>query len=282
MKFRSATAGTALVIGAMTIALGTAHAAPAQAPAKDMIDYSVKMVDKAVVATLQGGTFEVVQKPGATPQAAPRQIVNVKDKAGQIAMEMPLDYRISGVRIPVVPVVRDGGKVLQVTPAKPTGVDISKATLIAQPFTAQGTPVDIPQSKADTLAQQKLSTSTQSTSKKQIVVPQAKDIASPQEDNAAMTDFATKFGLATGIGSFVGLAIGAVVGCIFGLPLFGVGCIAGIPIGATLGGVLGTIAVGGPTLIAAGMDLISTLQAKPGTTKWAQAVGITPAPAAHK
>lgn len=240
MKFRSATAGTALVIGAMTIALGTAHAAPAQAPAKDMIDYSVKMVDKAVVATLQGGTFQVVQKPGATPQAKPQQIIDVKDKAGKIAMEMPVDYRISGVQIPVQPVVKENGKVLQLTPTKPVAAKITKQTVVAQP------------------------------------------IASPQEDNAAMTDFATKFGLATGIGSFVGLAIGAVVGCIFGLPLFGVGCLAGIPIGATLGGVLGTIAVGGPTLIAAGMDLINTLQAKPGTTKWAQAVGVTPAPAAHK
>ena len=232
MKFRTATAGAALVIGAMTATLGTAYAAPAPAPkpAGDVIDYSVKLVDKAVVATLQGGTFQVVQKPGATPQATPQQIIDVKDKAGTIAMEMPVDYRISGKQIPVAPVVKDNGRVLQLTPQKPTGVEISKQTVVATP------------------------------------------IASPEEDNAAMTDFATKFGLATGIGSFVGLAIGAVVGCIFGLPLFGVGCIAGIPIGATLGGIIGTVAAGGPTLVAAGMDLISTLQAKPYTTKWKQAV----------
>ncbi|WP_227834189.1 hypothetical protein [Nocardia macrotermitis] len=273
----------------MTAAVGTAHAAPAPKPAKDAIDYSVKLVDKAVVATLQGGTFQVVAKPGATPQAAPQQIVNVKDKAGRIAMEMPLDYRISGVRIPVVPVVKDGGKVLQLTPTKPTGTDISKATVIAQPFTTEGTPIAVPQSKADARAQAKLSeaaaqsASTQQTAvKKQSVVPQAKDIASPQEDNAAMSDFATKFGLATGIGSFVGMAIGAVVGCIFGLPLFGVGCLAGIPVGATLGGVLGTIAVGGPTLVAAGMELVHTMQTPAGKSKWAQAVGVTPAPSANK
>ena len=86
------------------------------------------------------------------------------------------------------------------------------------------------------------------------------------------SDFATKFSLAIGVGSFVGLAIGAVVGCIFGLPLFGVGCLAGIPIGATLGGIVGTIVAGGPTLVAAGVDMMNTINAKPGTTKWEQSV----------
>lgn len=277
MKFRTATAGAALVIGAMTAAVGTAHAAPAPKPAADAIDYSVKLVDKAVVATLQGGTFQVVQKPGATPQAKPQQIINVKNKAGKIAMEMPVDYRISGVQIPVVPVVKENGKVLQLTPQKPAGVNITKETVVPEPITSvQAAPGVVAQ------AAPKPASNTTSQAKPS-AAPQAKDIASPQEDNAAMTDFATKFGLATGIGSFVGMAIGAVVGCIFGLPLFGVGCIAGIPIGATLGGIVGTIAAGGPTLVAAGMDLINTLQKPAGKTKWAQAVGVSPTTsAAHK
>ncbi|WP_067671339.1 hypothetical protein [Nocardia miyunensis] len=267
MKFRTATAGAALVIGAMTAAVGTANAAPAPKPAKDVIDYSVKLVDKAVVATLQGGTFQVVQKPGLTPQAKPQQIINVKDKAGKIAMEMPVDYRISGVQIPVVPVVKENGRVLQLTPQKPAAAKITKETVVAQPIVSP---------KAESVASAQPEPQPKAQAK-----PQAKDIASPQEDNAAMTDFATKFGLATGIGSFVGMAIGAVVGCIFGLPLFGVGCLAGIPVGATLGGVIGTIAAGGPTLVAAGMDLINTMQKPAGKTKWAQAVGVTPTPKAQ-
>lgn len=273
MKFRTATAGAALVIGAMTATLGTAYAAPAPAPAKDVIDYSVKLVDKAVVATLQGGTFQVAQKPGATPQAEPQQIINVKDKAGKIAMEMPVDYRISGVRIPVVPVVKDNGKVLQLTPQKPAGVDISKETVVVQPITSDAKANLAPKAAASPAPKAEANTSPKA---------KAKEIASPQEDNAAMSDFATKFGLATGIGSFVGMAIGAVVGCVFGLPLFGVGCIAGIPIGATLGGIVGTVATGGPTLVAAGMELVNALQTPAGKTKWAQAVGVSPATSAHK
>lgn len=258
MKFRSATAGAAMVIGAMTIALGTAHADPAPAPTKDeLIDYSIQMVDKTVVTKLMGGTFQLVDKPGATPADKHQQIINVKDKAGRIAMMMPVDYRVSGVQIPVQPVVKDNGKVLVLTPQKPAALDVSKQVLTAQPVASAVLPAPT------------------ATNKQKII---AQPIASPAEDNAAMSDFATKFGLATGIGSFVGLAVGAVVGCIFGLPLFGVGCLAGIPVGATLGGVIGTIAFGGPALAAAGTDLVSTLQAKPGSTKWAN--GGTAAPAA--
>jgi hypothetical protein len=258
MKFRSATAGAAMVIGAMTIALGTAHADPAPAPAKDdIVDYSVKLVDKAVVATLRGGTFQVVDQPGATPRDKPRQVVDVKDHAGNIAMEMPLDYRISGVPIPVRPVVKQDGKVLELTPQKPQGVDITQQTVVAQVVASPGQKTGVDQ--ADT----------QQPGKRKII---AQPIASPQENSAAMSDFATQFSLAIGVGSFVGLAIGAVVGCIFGLPLFGVGCLAGIPIGATLGGIVGTIVAGGPTLVAAGVDLMNTIKAKPGTTKWEQSV----------
>ncbi|WP_216900941.1 lysine exporter LysO family protein [Nocardia alni] len=250
-----------MVVGTMTVALGTAHADPAQTPAKaDMIDYSVQHVNNNVVATLKGGTFKLVNKPGLAPKDKPQQFADVLDPAGNIAMEMPLDYRISGVPIPVQPVLKNNGRVLQLTPQKPQGVDISKQTVVAQAAAPIGQ------------QNQKVATPAQPVKQKIIAQP----IASPTEDSAAMNNFATEFGLATGIGSFVGLAIGAVVGCIFGLPLLGVGCLAGIPIGATLGGVIGTIAFGGPALIAAGVDLMNTLQAKPGSTKWAETA--TPVP----
>jgi hypothetical protein len=99
-------------------------------------------------------------------------------------------------------------------------------------------------------------------------------IASPLENQRAMNDFSTQFGIATAVGGFVGTAIGVVVGgitgCILGLPLFGVGCLPAAVAGAGVGGILGTIAVGGPALGIAGLDLINTLQAAPGTTKWAK------------
>ncbi len=279
MKFRSATAGAAMVIGAMTIALGTAHADPAQAPTPaqtDLADYSIQMVNKSVVATLKGGTFKLVDKPGVTAKDKPRQYADVLDKAGNIAMEMPMDYRISGVPIPVQPVVKNDGKVLQLTPQKPQGVDVSKQTVVPQAVAPLGQKTVTPGPQASAPGQQAVAPS--QPAKPKII---AQPIASSQENNDAMTNFATEFGLATGIGSFVGLAIGAVVGCIFGLPLFGVGCLVGIPTGAAIGGVIGTIAFGGPTLIAAGIDLMNTLQAKPGTTKWLATPTPAPAPAKH-
>lgn len=263
MKFRSATAGAAIVIGSMTIAMGTAHAGPAPAPTKDqLIDYSIQMVNKAVVTTLKGGTFQLVDKPGATPADKHQQIINVKDKAGNIAMEMPVDYRVSGVQIPVQPVIKDNGRVLELTPQKPAALNTSKQTLFAQPVASP------------------IQTTAVAANKQKIV---AQPIASPVEDNAAMNDFSTKFGLAVGIGSFVGLAVGAIVGCAIGLIGIVVGCLVGLPTGATIGGILGTLAFGGPTLVAAGYDLVNTLNAKPGTTKWTEtAAPPAPAPAPQK
>ncbi|MFH5207437.1 ammonium transporter [Antrihabitans sp. NCIMB 15449] len=97
-------------------------------------------------------------------------------------------------------------------------------------------------------------------------------VASPIENQRAQETFATQFGIATAIGSFGGLAVGAivggVVGCVLGLPFFGVGCIPAAITGASIGGIIGTVAVGGPALLIAGIDLIQTLTAPPGTTKW--------------
>ncbi|MEV6137185.1 ammonium transporter [Nocardia sp. NPDC051990] len=111
--------------------------------------------------------------------------------------------------------------------------------------------------------------------------PTATPVASPVENQAALAEFATRFGLATTIGTFVGTAIGLVVGgvtgCIIGLPLFGVGCIPAAIAGAGIGGVLGTIAAGGPVLALSAMELIETLNAPDGTSKWAQNSSLKPA-----
>ncbi|MEV6770601.1 hypothetical protein AB0N05_18455 [Nocardia sp. NPDC051030] len=93
-----------------------------------------------------------------------------------------------------------------------------------------------------------------------------KPIASASENQRAMSNFSTQFGMATGIGSFVGMAVGAIIGCVVTIVA---GCIPGLVAGAGIGGILGTVAVGGPTLVAAGIELMQTLQAADGTTKWA-------------
>ncbi|MGW0182586.1 ammonium transporter [Nocardia sp. NPDC003345] len=96
----------------------------------------------------------------------------------------------------------------------------------------------------------------------------AQPIASPQENLSAQNNFASQFGLATAIGGFVGTAIGALIGLAVTLPT-GVGIPAGIISGATLGGIIGTIVVGGPALVISAVDLVNTLAAAPGTTQWA-------------
>ncbi|MBO0855224.1 MAG: hypothetical protein J2P18_15845 [Nocardia sp.] len=214
----------------MTTAAGVAHASPAPttpvgpADAAPGIDYRTALVGKTVVTTLKGGTFQLVDKHA--PGSDPRQVLDVKDPSGRIALEMPMDFRISGTRIPVKSVVEQNSSVLKVTPDKPVGVDL-RAPVAA-----------------------------------------AKDIASPVEDQRAMEDFATKFGLATAIGGFVGTAIGAAIGCVVTIVA---GCLPGLLTGAGVGAIVGTVIAGGPTLAAAGIDLVQTVQARNGTTRWSDA-----------
>ncbi|MFI6870341.1 ammonium transporter [Nocardia sp. NPDC050406] len=93
-----------------------------------------------------------------------------------------------------------------------------------------------------------------------------KPVASPQENLLAQQTFASQFGIATAIGGFLGTVLGALVGLtgIVGGPTV----VASVIAGAAIGGIIGTLVVGGPTLIIAGIDLINTLMAAPGTTKY--------------
>lgn len=94
-------------------------------------------------------------------------------------------------------------------------------------------------------------------------------VASLRENQLAMDAFATQFGIATAIGGFIGTAIGGAIGFVIGLVGgVGIGAIPGFITGATVGAIVGTLVVGGPTLAVAGIDLINTLNAAPGTTKW--------------
>ncbi|MCP2295748.1 hypothetical protein SAMN04244553_4766 [Nocardia amikacinitolerans] len=97
---------------------------------------------------------------------------------------------------------------------------------------------------------------------------QAIPVASPAENQKAMDAFISQFGIATAVGGFIGTALGALIG-LTGI-VAGPGVIASVIAGAAVGGIIGTIVVGGPTLLVAGIDLISTLAGQPGTTKWAE------------
>ncbi|MEV0031758.1 ammonium transporter [Nocardia sp. NPDC050793] len=101
---------------------------------------------------------------------------------------------------------------------------------------------------------------------------QAIPVASPLENQRAMDSFASQFGIATAVGGFIGTALGALIG-LTGL-VAGPGVIASVIAGAAIGGIIGTIVVGGPTLVVAGLDLLGTLTAPAGTTKWTDQAGL--------
>ncbi|MFE3954626.1 hypothetical protein ACFXPS_10630 [Nocardia sp. NPDC059091] len=223
MKFRSITVAAVLVAGALTADLGTAHAEPA-APADPGIKYSLKVVDKTVVATLRGARFALSEQDGTTSDAPKTQVANIKDDSGATVLSMPLDYRIGDVRVPVKTVMKNDDTVLEITPTRPEGVQISNQQLAIKP------------------------------------------IASPTEDQRALTEFSSKLSVAGQVGALVGGIIGFVVGCVASIAI---GCIPGGVAGVPAGGIIGGLMAGGPTLIAAGIDLLNTWQAAPGTSKWA-------------
>lgn len=240
MNLRRTTAAAALVIGAMTVSLGTAHAEPAPAAAPQDIKYSVKMVEKTIVTKLLGGTFDLTKveeiAEGAT-EPTTTEVATVKDAKGDVVMTLPMNFSVAGIDVPVKPVVKEDGAVLELTPERPANLP-------------EGT---------------------------QVNAVAIKPIASPVENQRAMNEFTTQFGLATAIGGFVGTAVGVIIGGAIGVALGAIQCatlvlcIAAIPTFVALagiGGVLGTIAFGAPALGVAGLDLLNTMQAAPGTSKW--------------
>lgn len=215
MKFLRVTALASFVVAAVAVGAGTSYAQPAPPSG---IEYEVKLLDKTIVTTLDGGHFDV---------AADQRSVDIEDEAGNTVLTLPLSFALDGVAHPYATTVSTDGRVLELTP-------------------------DLDPAKASPSL--------------------LKPTASLLENQRAQEAFATQFGIATAIGSFtglvVGVVVGAVVGCVLGLPALGVGCIPAAIAGATIGGIIGTIVVGGPALVIAGVDLVQTLTAPPGTTKW--------------
>lgn len=263
MKIRGGTAAAATVIGALTIAMGTAtaHAEPMTTTGQPVIDYSATVKDNTVVARLKGGTFALVDKPGAAPGDT-QQAVDIRDETGNVTLEFPLDFRVADAPIPVQPVLKEDGRVLELTAQRPAGVDLGQQKLVPVVRTV-GDEQPAPGAPAPAAN-----------------IPQAQAVASPLEDQRAFADFSTKVGVATTIGSLVGTAIGAVIGCVIGLPVLLAGCIPAAIVGGGIGGIVGLVATGGPTAIATGIQLAQDLGAAPGTSRWADANQVPPPPPA--
>ncbi|MDV7198391.1 ammonium transporter [Rhodococcus kroppenstedtii] len=95
------------------------------------------------------------------------------------------------------------------------------------------------------------------------------NVASPEENLKAQNNFTSQLGLASAIGGLAGTIVGGVAGAVLLSALPPVPVLTGLVTGAGIGGVIGTIVVGGPTLVIAGVDFANTLLAPPGTTQWA-------------
>ncbi|WP_068275597.1 hypothetical protein [Aldersonia kunmingensis] len=223
MMFTRIVAMTSLVVAAAVVGAGTVPAAPAPVSPQETIEYQVKLVDKTVVTTLDGGTFKV---------ADDKRTVDITDRDGNAVVRLPLSFNLNSVSHPLDAAVEGDGTVLKMTP------DLNPAK--ARPI---------------------------------FVRP----VASPAEDQKALSLFTSYFSVGTAVGTFLGTAAGAVLGCVLTLPA----CIPGVAVGASLGAIVGTVVVGGPVLIYSAIDLISTLTAAPGTTKFSATVPpkAPPAPA---
>ncbi|WP_040799450.1 glycine zipper family protein [Nocardia higoensis] len=244
MNFRKSAAAAALVAGAMTVGAGVSYADPA--PAAPEVDYSVKMVDQTIVTKLRGGTFSLIYvdvQPGAPFD--PSKVLE------PIAAEDQDDPAKLAEATPVAEIKDETGNlVLQL----PLVFDVLGTPIpVKSEIVEDGTVLEITPEKPAGL----------NLGDKPLAV---KPVASAVENQRAQNDFSSKFGIGTAIGSFVGTAVGAAIGCI---ATIAAGCVPGLLTGAGVGGILGTVAVGGPTLLAAGIELINTFNAPEGTTQWA-------------
>ncbi|NUS44214.1 MAG: hypothetical protein HOQ24_11065 [Mycobacteriaceae bacterium] len=233
MRIRSTAVAAALATAVAVAGAGVANATPGTpGTAASEVTYRAQMVDRTVVTTLQHGTFDIA-KDGRS--------VRIQNDSGREMSRMPLAMRLDGAEKPVRAELSADRHVLRLTPE------------LALPQGAQLKP---------TAADRK----------------SVKPIASQRENQAAASEFLNTMSIGTAVGSLLGLAAGAGVGVIIGIAAAAVACatiigcfVAALPVFATVaavGGILGTLAVGGPTLLYAAWEYGNVLIAPPGTTKY--------------
>lgn len=160
-------------------------------------------------------------------------LVAVQNNAGEKIDTLPLNYSLDGQRLALRHEISADGRTLTLTP-ETSGLD--RAAL--------------------------------------------KPVASPLENQLAMNDLINAVSISTSLGTLVGTAVGALAGIGVGLVLSGASCavlslgcvVAVLPIvglTAGVGGIAGLIIAGGPVSVAAAFDYVTTLNAPPGTTKYA-------------
>lgn len=232
MKLSKMVVTSVLVAAAMGLASGTAYADPTPAAPE------APAQDISYESNLEDRTIVTTIDAGVFKVADDGKTVDVLDQAENVVVTLPLSFNLGGLSFPYEQNVDNDGKTLRLVPQ----LDLTKAS-----------------ANSRTLG--------------------ATQVASTEENLVAQQTFGSQLALASAIGGFTGTVVGAGLGCIIGgtpvalaIPVAIATCLGGAVIGAGIGSVVGTIAAGGPTLVVAGIDLINTLTAAPGTSKFADSV----------
>jgi len=220
-------------VATMTIAaMGiTAGTSFAAPAAQDEINYESRIDGRSVVTVIDAGTFKI---------SGDGESVELQDANGNIVVSLPLAVQIGDLQLPFQREVSEDGKTLTLTPV----LDLSQA---------------VPVAPEDKVA---LGLSP--------IAFELQDVASPEENLAAQNNFTSQLGVAQAAGGLAGTIIGCVIGGLAGSPATIVGFLGGCATGAGIGQVAGTVIAGGPTLVVAGIGLVETLLAPPGTSVYAQ------------
>ncbi|WP_280217659.1 hypothetical protein [Nocardia neocaledoniensis] len=190
-------------------------------------------------ARIDGNTVVATLDDGAT-FAVDGDVVSVRDSEGRVLQSVPLSYTFDEQQRGIAHEISDAGSTLRLTP--------DTAGLVVR------------------------------TGER----PELSPVASPLEDQLAMNDLINSASIGLTIGSLIGTIIGTVLGIGVGFVMAGAAClvislacvVTVLPIMALVAGVGGIIGldIGGATVIPAVLNYIDTVNAPPGTSKYASQI----------
>ncbi|MEV0945378.1 hypothetical protein [Rhodococcus sp. NPDC049939] len=228
--FRAFTGVAALVIAALGISAGTAHAAPLGQPDSPDFGYEAYLDGDSVVTSIDVGAFRITDTGDA---------VEVLDAGGNVVIALPLTIRVGDAVYPI-------------------DVDLEARTLTLTPQIPDDVQPELKSSMEEELgAREELAAPVQPAAPEQVDEEEVFD-TQEERDAAALASFGSYLEYATMIGGYLFGAIFGVVGLALGCPLV-VGCLGGAMAGFAAGDLIGTMLVGGVALAVLGTDYLITV-----------------------
>ncbi|MCX4091022.1 hypothetical protein [Nocardia sp. alder85J] len=242
---RKFTAGAALIVGAVSIAAGTGHAEPLQAPQPVSEHRTAELNGVHFTFDRDGGSLVVTAPDGAFQTVGDSVVVT--DTRGRFNDSLPLTYRKDDQVFPIAAEI--GAHSVRLTPSSTDG----------RPVVDPITPADIARGHD---------------------VSRAQDVAESftPRDSSALGLFASRAGVASVAGAAIGALVGLTVGCVAGgvvgsvstaittllagvVPGALVGCVAGAATIGSLGSLAGTALVTGPVVLWSAYQYFTTVTA---------------------